>query len=79
MNKLKCWKKFGNGYKKENFGEISIWKGDVNRNRGFYKEDSKQGWSVSVDTKINDIDKTFKTKPQAKKFANKYMKKNDKC
>jgi hypothetical protein len=76
---LKDWKKIqrtiegGYTFIKKGFGEITLSKGDVNRHSGYWKEDSKEGWSVSIDTKKNDIDNTFKTKSQALKFAKSYM------
>ena len=71
VNKLKCWNKIGiNRHRKEN---VVI---DVSQNMASKK------WETTVASPMSGhyfLDKKFKTKNQASKFAKKYMKKHDVC
>ena len=66
MPQINGWKKLGRGYKKENFGEIVIFKGDVDRYYGYYNERDMNGWTVSyefedeIKTKVRSFMKNVK-------------------
>jgi len=94
MTKLKCWKKtdspnWVNGIKYiEKGNEIITKYGFPPRPRTHILIQSpeqrsivtkKYSVDVTQDRGRSIIDKEFKTKPQALKFANKYMKNHDKC
>lgn len=82
MVKLKCWRKLVNikkdkilVFKKidENGHHLDVYLQD-------YAGKNKKDWVVDLDTpSIGRTLKIAKTKIQALKFANKYMKKHDKC
>ena len=71
MTKLKCWKKYRTDKKL-----ISYFKGK-NTISIYPKMNTPNHYVRRYDGNITV--NFFKTKPQALKFANKYMKKNDKC
>jgi len=78
MAKLKCWKKTRDDkyakvyFRKDNKIAISI----ESPLKALKVED---GWSVYYGNPNNASSKGFKTRSQSFKFANKYMRKNDKC
>ena len=69
MKKLKCWKKGKVEYGGIT-GSISFQNIKTRDFVGIYKKYNRN-WET--------LGKKFKSKSQALKFANKYMKKNDKC
>ena len=80
--KLKCWKRSknfdsGNTWEREGGGWVYLYK------KGWFRgEEDKYVISSSSTGGSNPQDrdnKSFKTKSQALKFANSYMKENDKC
>ena len=78
MTKLKCWKREKSW--KGRFEWVKPHKYNVDIERGIVIEKSPKGYDLAVfESDLRRIRKDFKTKPQALKFANKYMKENDKC
>lgn len=83
MTKTKCWKKDkeDSWNHKENIQEPSIVGGKYPSKRLEYSSFKNLHWVIIMDLKKDRtrFSPYFKSKPQALNFANKYMKKHDKC
>lgn len=81
MNKIKCWKEQTTKTQKE-YGGYNIWRKTGTNIQIAYSDQSLNGGpknNVSVFGIKRDINKDFKNKKSAIKFAKKYMKEHDKC